>query len=70
MKKACFFFLFKGGFWRQICALKAVTHVRKAGREVCTKCESVTGSFVGGAALDGYFFRLTQAAYILFLCTA
>lgn len=59
-----FFFLFKGGFWGQICALKAVRHVRKAGREVCTKCESGTGSFVGGAALDGYFFRLTQVAYI------
>ena len=28
------------------------------------KCESGTGSFVGGAALDGYFFRLTQVAYI------
>ena len=31
---------------------------------MCTKCESGTGSFVGGAALDGYFFRLTQVAYI------
>ena len=64
MKKACLFFSLNGGFWQQICALKAVRHVRKAGREVCTKCESVTGSFVGRAAWDGYFFRLTQVAYI------
>lgn len=42
----------------------ATTRVQGAAREVCAKCESVTGVPYGRGRGDSYVFRLTQATCV------